>query len=134
MESLGSNFLNLLSGNMDIERINRWNRFIEDICFKNLDDLNKIQRMAVLCFWYDSEMNSGGFSGYKDCYPDTDPEELRNALMQVGTQDIADNYLEASTIGEDDGWEKTDKEYYDLTPSLVDCLQEFVEKNKNEIF
>ena len=119
---------------MDIERINRWNRFIEDICFKNLDDLNKIQRMAVLCFWYDSEMNSGGFSGYKDCYPDTDPEELRNALMQVGTQDIADNYLEASTIGEDDGWEKTDKEYYDLTPSLDDCLQEFVEKYKNDIF
>ena len=53
---------------MDIERINRWNRFIEDIC------------------------------------------------------------------GEDDGWEKTDKEYYDLTPSLDDCLQEFVEKNKNDIF
>ena len=119
---------------MDIERINRWNRFIEETCFKDMSALNKIQRIAVLCFWYDAEMGSGGFSGYKDCYPDTDPEELRDALAVVGTQDIVDNYWEAFALGEYDGWVKTDDEYYDLMPSLADCLQEFVEKNKNDIF
>lgn len=119
---------------MDIEKANRWNRFIEEICYKDLSELNKTQRMAVLCFWYDVEMGNGGFSGYKDCYPDTDSEELREALAAVGTQDLADNYWEAFTIGEYDGWEKTDNEYYDLFPSLFDCLAEFVEKNKDEIF
>ena len=119
---------------MDIERINRWNRFIEEICYKDMDSLNNIQRMAILCFWYDSEMNSGGYSGYKDCYPDNDPDELKEALTVVGTQDIVDNYWEAFTIGDFDGWVKTDNDYYDLVPSLDDCLKEYVEKNKNEIF
>ena len=97
---------------VDIERINRWDRFIEEICYKDMSALNKIQRMAVLCFWYDAEMGSGGFSGYKDCYPDTYPEELREALAVVGTRDIVDNYLEASTIGGFDSWVNTDSEYY----------------------
>jgi len=119
---------------MEIERIIRWNRFIEEICFKDMSSLNETQRIAVLCFWYDAEMGNGGFSGYKDCYPDTDVEELRNALAAVGTQDIVDNYWEALTIGEFDDWVKTDGEYYDLTPSLADCLAEYVEKNKDKIF
>ena len=58
------------------EKVLLWNRFIEEICYQDMENLSDIQRIAVLCFWYDAEMNSGGQSGYMDCYPDTDPKEL----------------------------------------------------------
>ena len=35
-----------------------WNKFIDEICFKNLDELNEISKIAVLAFWYDTEMTT----------------------------------------------------------------------------
>ena len=117
---------------MDIEKINRWNKFIDEISTKDISTLSEKQRKAVLCFQYDSEMNSGGFSGYKDVYPDTDSEELKNALAEVGNQKFADNYWEALMIGEDDGWVTTDSDFFLITPSLADCIEEYIDKNKDE--
>lgn len=117
---------------MDIERINRWNRFIDETCAKDISSLSGIQRKAVLCFWYDTEMNSGGYSGYKDVYPDTDADELRSALAEVGGRKFADNYWEAVMIGEDDGWVTTDSDFFMISPSLSDCIEEYIEKNKDE--
>ena len=37
------------------------------------ETLSPIQKKAVLCFWYDAEMQNGGHSGYLDCYPETNP-------------------------------------------------------------
>lgn len=114
----------------------RWNRFIDEICIgkKGSSTLSEIQRKAVLCFWYDAEMNSGGHSGYFDVYPDTVPQELANALATVGYQAIADNYLEAVVDGEEDDFVKTDDAFYEFEPSLSDCLMRFVEENKDAIF
>ncbi|MBD5081329.1 MAG: DMP19 family protein [Ruminococcaceae bacterium] len=111
-----------------------WNRFIEEICDRDVENLSEIQRTAVLCFWYDAEMNSGGYGSYMDCYPDTDPEELEKAILTVGGKELADNYRKAVSEGEDDDWAETDNAYYDFSPSLCDCLQEYVEKNKTAIF
>lgn len=111
-----------------------WNRFIEEICYQDMENLSEIQRIAVLCFWYDAEMNSGGYSGYIDCYPDTDPKELEKAILSVGGKELADNYHKAVTEGENDSWNETDTAYYDFSPSLCDYLQEYVEKNKTTIF
>lgn len=36
----------------------RWNRFIEDICYRDIAELSPIQRKAVLCFWYDAEIKN----------------------------------------------------------------------------
>ena len=72
-----------------------WNRFIDEICYKELNDLNDIQRKAVIAFWYDAEMGSGGHGGYFDCYKDTDEEELYNILKEIGTEEIANNYKRA---------------------------------------
>jgi len=47
------------------------------VCFRDESTLSVIQRKAVLVFWYDAEMNNGGFSGYSDVYPDTDLALLR---------------------------------------------------------
>ena len=32
------------------EKDKRWNRFIEDVCFRNLSSLSKIQRKAVITY------------------------------------------------------------------------------------
>lgn len=93
-----------------------------------------MQKIAVLVFWYDAEMNSGGHSGYFDMYPDTVPQELSNALVTVGYQAMADNYLEALYEGEEDDYVKTDDAFYAFKPSLTDCLMKFVEKHKDIIF
>lgn len=112
----------------------RWDKFIEEVCYRDITTLSAVQRIAVLCFWYDAEMNSGGYSGYMDCYPDTDPAELKEAILSVGYKEIADNYNRAITEGENDDWVETDMAYYEFSPSLCECLQEYVEKNKNVIF
>lgn len=108
-----------------------WNRFIDDVCER--ETLSPIQKTAVLCFWYDAEMQSGGHSGYFDCYPETIPEELIAAIKTVAYREIADNYQRALNEGENDGYMETDKAYYFFKPSLFDCLKDFVDKNKDEI-
>ena len=70
-----------------------WNRFIEDVCCRDITSLSEIQKKAVLCFWYDAEMNSGGYSGFADCYSDIDTRELAEAILTVGYKEIADNYI-----------------------------------------
>lgn len=116
------------------EKALRWNRFLNEICFRDLETLSEIQKIAVLCFWYDTEMNSGGHSGYFDSCPDTVPQELIHAIFVVGYQAIADNYQKALSEGEKDGWVETDTAYYNFFPSLYDCLQEFVENNQDVLF
>lgn len=121
------------------EKDSRWNRFINDVCDKELDELSEIQRAAVLCFRYDSEMQSGGYSGYFDCYPEIKSEELIAAINLIGYREIADNYQMALAEhirddGEEDGYETVDNAYYDFEPSLGDLLMEFVENNWEEIF
>ena len=121
------------------ERDERWNRFINDICFpvseKGFDTANTPeQKNAVLCFWYDAEMNSGGFSGFLDCYPDIDFDALEAAILAVGNEDIAENYKKALREGEEDGYVETDRAYYDFDPSLCDLLQDYVEGHRKEIF
>lgn len=110
-----------------------WNRFIEEICYKNIDKLSDIQKKAVLVFWYDSEINSGGHCGYFDCYPNTVPEELYSAIIEIGNKEIADNYMKAVQQGKYDGYEKADTAYYNFSPALADYLMNFVEKNKEYI-
>lgn len=113
-----------------------WNSFTEDVCER--ETLSPIQKTAVLCFWYDAEMQSGGHSGYFDCYPETAPEELIAAIKTVAYEEIADNYQraleeKARDDGDEDGYETVDNAYYDFEPPLFDCLRDFVDKNRNEI-
>ncbi|MBD5083228.1 MAG: hypothetical protein HDT34_03570 [Clostridiales bacterium] len=119
---------------MITERNLRWDKFIQEVCFRDIETLSSVQRIAVHCFWYDAEMGSGGYSGYMDCYPDTDANELAEAILTVSYKEIADNYLKAVAEGEADYWVETDMAYYNFSPSLSDCLEEYVEKHKDVIF
>lgn len=116
------------------EKDKRWNMFIDEVCSKDPDELSEIQRAAVLCFWYDAEMQSGGHSGFFDCYPEINPEELISAINLVGHKEISDNYQRALDDGDEDSYETVDTAYYNFEPSLCDLLMEFVENNREEIF
>ena len=116
------------------ERDERWNRFISEVCYRDVTALSEIQKKAVLCFWYDAEMNNGGFSGYLDVFPDTDLKELESALKEVANDDFVDNLRKAIRDGKADGWVETDREFYRFEPSLSALLEEYVEANKDVIF
>ena len=118
---------------MSKEKIERWSKFTADICDRNFDSLSEVQRPAVMCFWYDAEMNSGGHSAYFDCYPDTVPEELVKAIRYVANDEIAENYLKAIKSGKGDDYMDTDTAYDGFLPSLSQYLESYVEKNKNHI-
>ena len=119
---------------MHSERDERWNRFISEVCYRDVTALSEIQKKAVLCFWYDAEMNNGGFSGYSDVFPDTDLKELESALKEVANDDFVDNLRKAIRDGKADGWVETDREFYIFEPSLSTLLEEYVEANKDVIF
>lgn len=122
-----------MSGIMS-EKDLRWNRFIREVCFREPDTLSQIQKNAVLCFWYDAEMNSGGLSGYFEVYPDTVPQELIDAILAVGTEEMADNYRQALIDGENDDYEQADSGYDAFSPSLCECLQDYVERYRDVMF
>lgn len=117
-------------------RRKRWNLFIEDVCNRERVDLSPVQKKAVLCFWYDAEVNSGGHLGYFDSYQDTDPAELAEALRCIGTEEMAQNYLDAvhMTEEESDGWEEMDSRYYEFSPTLTDLIEQYVEDHRTEMF
>jgi len=110
-----------------------WNRFIEEICYRELTELTPIQRDAVMCFWYDAEVNSGGHSGFFDCYPDMDLIALETALRTVSTQEIADNLRNAIAAGQEDDYAAADDLFYAFSPQLADYIEAFVIKNKEQI-
>lgn len=114
-------------------KFDAWDIFIQHICFKEIESLSEMQKNAVLCYWYDAEMNSGGHRGYFDVYPETNPNELAKAIRVIANDEIAENYLKAIKDGEDDDFKKTDMVYYKFSPSLSDYLQKYVEENKDLI-
>ena len=114
------------------ERAQRWNRFVSDICMRDAAALSNLQRQAVICFWYDAEMQNGGHCVYFDSDHPA-PEETEAALRLIGTEEIADNFRKAVTEGENDDWLQTDNAYYAFLPSLIDCLAAFIEAHKDTI-
>ena len=115
------------------ERTQRWNRFVSDICMRDAAALSDLQRQAVICFWYDAEMQNGGHCIYFDSECCASPEETEVALRMIGTEEIADNFRKAVTEGSKDEWIQTDDAYYAFSPSLIDCLSAFVEACKDTI-
>lgn len=116
------------------EKAKRWNYFIEYICNRDIKTLNIFQKDAVLCFWYDTEVNSGGHSGYFDYYSETNTEELYQAIIKIANQEIANNYKKAVNYGKLDDYIEVDDAYYEFVPSLCDFLEKYVEQYKDKIF
>lgn len=111
-----------------------WNKFIEEICTKDLDKLNEIQKNAALCFYYDREMNIGGHVCYFDQYQKVDSKDLLKALEKVSNRKFVTNLEEAIAHGKEDNYEKTDTVYLRQSPCLTEYLEQYVITNKEKIF
>ncbi len=111
-----------------------WNRFIQEVTNRNFETLSTIQKNAVLCFHYDTEMNSGGHSCFFENYPETPVKDLISALTAVSRKEIADNFHDALVSCHCDDYKETDTVFYNFSPSLSDCLREYIERNKDNIF
>lgn len=110
-----------------------WENFIENICTKKLKDLTDIQKNAVLCFYYDREMNIGGHICYFDNYQKVKNEDLIEALTNVANKKYVENFQEALETGKEDNYEKTDNLYKKISPCLTEYIEEYVIKNKKTI-
>lgn len=111
----------------------KWNKFIEQICPKKLKDLNEIQKNAVICFYYDREMNIGGHVCYFDNYGKVSNEDLIKALKAVANKKYVEILEEAIAHGKEDNYEKTDSLYKKISPCLTEYLEDYVLKNYKEI-
>ncbi len=111
-----------------------WNRFIEEICFCDFAILTRLQKNAVIAFWYDAEMNSGGHSGFFDCYPNISKYELIHSLNAIGAHTYSENYIEAVHNGKEDDYTKTDHVFFNINPCLTDIIEKYVLTNATEIF
>ena len=105
-----------------------------DTEFSDLDELNEIQKIAVICNRYDSEVNNGGHGLYFDSNEDIDNAELLEALKIVSNSKIAKNFEKAIQLSEEDDTEELDEVFFSFKPSLSDYIEKYVEKNKKEIF
>lgn len=118
-----------------------WNRFIDEICDRDVATLSPVQKKAVLCFWYDTEMQNGGHSGYLDCYPETNPEELEDAILTVGNKELADNYRRAINDGEEDDpdpeemlYEADPEEWMEAYDELSSIYEDALNEKKGLLF
>ena len=111
-----------------------WNKFIEEICTKDLDKLNEIQKNAALCFYYDREMNIGGHVCYFDQYQKVNNKDLIKALEKVSNRKFVTNFEEAIEKGKEDNYEKTDAIYLRQSPCLTEYLEQYIITNKEKVF
>lgn len=111
-----------------------WNRFIFEICYRKNTILSPIQKNAVISFRYDAEMNSGGHSGFFDCYPNISKYELIHSLNAIGAHTYSENYIEAVHNGKEDDYTKTDNVFFNINPCLTDIIEKYVLANATEIF
>jgi hypothetical protein len=113
-----------------------WNEFVDwaSNAEEALPQLTHIQKNAVLCFWYYSEMSSGGHSGYFDCYPNIEPIELKNAMEAIGVKKLSQNFLNAANNGIDDDYEETDSFFYQFDSEYMTFIENYIKVHSDEFF
>ena len=110
-----------------------WNKFIEKLCDKELSQLTPFQRSVVILFQYDAQVNMNGHSGFFECYPFIDAEEVVTSLSTIGADMYIDNFKAAYQLGEWDDHVDTDHTFYQLQPPLGQLLMEYVALHADEL-
>ena len=128
----------------------KWNQFVDLLAMEEYSDLTEIQKVAHLCFWYDSEVQNGGHFQYFLNRGIKLVSETEKALHTVGANAQAEilvkavnvfNTMELTTIANADEYAeieeegkflKLDMEYYQMEPSINDFLEQYLEKFEEE--
>jgi hypothetical protein len=109
----------------------RWNACIKLLC-RPLDGLDGVQRPAALVFHYDGRVQNGGHSSHWDS-PDTDDDELLQALRGIGAHEQARIFAEARILKRRNASEETeelDSRYYRLRPSIQEVLARYFDAHR----
>jgi hypothetical protein len=127
-----------------------WNEYIHLLAMSDYPDLSPIQQAAHLVFWYESEVQNGGHLQYFENQGVARVSEVVAALRQLGAKcqaDIlsmastqfgakrrrkiktAEKYVETALDGE---FDRFDREFSELKPTLIEVLQAFLDQNQSE--
>lgn len=124
-----------------------WNSYINLIATSSYEELDDVQQVAHLCFWYDSEVQNGGHLQYFENQGTQRIMETLNALIQLNAyrqKEILSSayklyssrvravirtvqqFVSTALEGE---YEKFDNQYYECNPRLIDLLNVYLENN-----
>lgn len=125
-----------------------WNVCINLVATEAYANLDEIQRVAHLAFWYDSEVQNGGHLQFFENRGPAPISETMAALTVLGAEcqrsvlqraaralasrerpriKTADQYVEAALEGE---FTELDSAYYACEPSVPQHLQRYFEENR----
>lgn len=128
----------------------KWNQFIDLLAMENYNDLTEIQKIAHLCFGYDSEVQNGGHLQYFENRGTSLVNETSLALENIGAQlqnyvlskaveilntegissiESTEDYIEEALKGK---FNAIDSEYYSCEPTIGDLLEKYLQKYEEE--
>lgn len=128
----------------------KWNQFVDLLAMENYNDLTEIQKIAHLCFWYDSEVQNGGHLQYFENRGTSLVNETSLALENIGAQlqnyvlskaveilntegissiESTEDYIEEALKGK---FNAIDSEYYSCEPTIGDLLEKYLQKYEEE--
>jgi hypothetical protein len=126
-----------------------WNSFVDILAREKYENLDDVQRIAHLCFWYDSEVQNGGHLQYFENRGIELLDETLAALDSLGaacqrtihakaTQFFLDrpqneirivkDYVATALKGEFDDF---DSRYYKCVPSIVKLLEDYLKMHRD---
>jgi hypothetical protein len=126
-----------------------WNAFVNLVAMESYDDLDEVQRIAHLCFWYDSEVQNGGHLQYLENRGTILLDETLAALQVLGAEcqyrvlksaghlffteprdrpETVMEYVETALKGEFDSF---DSAYHGCEPSIQKLLEYYLDQHKD---
>lgn len=121
-----------------------WNLFVDLVAKENYIDLNAVQRIAHLAFWYDSEVQNGGHLQYFENRGLGELDETSAALLELGADcqhrvlrqagrvfaskprehiENAAQYVATALCGE---YDALDSAYYACNPGIQQLLMDYL--------
>jgi hypothetical protein len=127
-----------------------WNAFVDLVASESYDELNEVQRVAHLCFWYESEVQNGGHLQYFENRGVTLLNETLNALGILGGAcqhevllaagrvftskrrnriETAAEYVTTALANE---FGPYDSAFYQCKPGIEELLANYLEQNRSQ--
>jgi len=124
----------------------KWNQFIDLLAMEEYSDLTQTQKVAQLCFLYDSEVQNGGHLQYFLNRGTKFVRESITALQSIGANSQAkiltkafnifntmelkriDDVHEYIELEEEGKFLQLDLEYYQIEPTMDGLLEQYLEK------
>jgi len=126
-----------------------WNAFVNLVATESYEALDNVQRIAYLCFWYDSEVQNGGHLQYFENRGTMLLNETQAALLFIGAEcqravlETASRVFSSKTRGRietvkdfvaaaySNEFAASDSAYHACQPTIQKLLADYFERNKS---